>query len=91
VVVQVEVVVEGAESASASLLTETPQAVEVDFKTGNADILAVFATFRAFLFMADSEGVDEPVWIDSFESIFGKLEGDSVSVTLDFEPWQSAD
>ena len=83
--------VEGAESASTSLLTETPQAVDADLKTGTGETLAVIATFLVFLFMAESEGVDEPVWMDILESNLGKLDGDSESVTLAFEPSKSSD
>jgi hypothetical protein len=56
----VEVVVEGTESASASLLAETPQAMDFDSKTGDGETLAVVTTCLVFLFMAESEGVDEP-------------------------------
>jgi hypothetical protein len=56
----VEVVVEGTESASASLLAETPQATALNSKTGNGETLAVVTTCLVFLFMTESEGVDEP-------------------------------
>jgi hypothetical protein len=83
-VVQVEVVVEGTESASLLLLTVTPHAAEFDLKPAGGDALEVIANGLAFFFMADSDGVAAPACMDILEPVLGKLDGDSESVTLAF-------